>query len=68
MASVSCVVAMINIAALAKEVVDIERLPLGGSLGAIKKYVTHLRRQDFFPVYLSVLNQHAPGIKLLLDV
>lgn len=69
MAFISCAVAMINAAALAKEVVGIEHLPLGGSLGAIKKYVTHLRRQDFFsPAYLSVLNQCALGVKLLLDV
>lgn len=46
MASVPCTVGMINTAWLSKEVVGMEHLPLGGSLGAVKEFVTHLRRQD----------------------
>lgn len=31
-----------------REVVGMEHLPLGGSFGAVKKFLTYLRRQDFF--------------------
>lgn len=36
MASVACVVGMINTAWLSKEVVGVQHLPLGGSVGADK--------------------------------
>jgi len=48
MASVPCAVGMINIAELSKEVIGMEHLPLGGSLGAVKEFLTYLRKQDIF--------------------
>lgn len=60
---------MINTAWLSKEVVGMECLPLGGSLHAVKEFVTHVRRQDItFPVCFPVLNQHVWDVKLFLDV
>lgn len=67
MASVPCAVGMINTAWLSKEVVGMEHLPLGGSLGAVKEFVTHLRRQDTSSYLFSVINQHVQSVKLLPD-
>lgn len=62
MASVPCAVGLINTAQLSKDVVGMEHVPLGGSLGAVKEFVTHLRRQDIF-FYLSVCHKSScPGM------
>lgn len=61
-ASVPCEVGLISTAHLSKEVIGMEHVTLGGSLGAVKEFVTHLRRQDGF-FDLSVCHKSScPGM------
>lgn len=62
MASVPCTVGLISTAWVSREAVGMEHVPLGGSLRAVKEFVTHLRRQDIF-FNLSVCHKSScPGM------